>query len=213
MAAARPATSASSRARSDESSGRSRRSVASTSSGVIRTVSARVGAAGPDRGGDGAGTAHGALDQREQRDQRVGRLPATTISGSSPAISRVVRSRRSWVSRLRCLAARRAASRRETVQLKHARRGDERVQGDQVVALLHVEALAWRGEEVVEREEAEHGADDRVDATEQGGEQCGDEQEQRGGGEVDVEEAADLAVAAAMMSRAKTAWRSFLTTS
>ena len=46
--------------------------------------------------------------------------PATTASGSSPAISRVVRSRRMCVSRSRCSALRRAASSRDTVHPRTA---------------------------------------------------------------------------------------------
>ncbi len=190
MAAASPATSASSSARSACPSGCSRLAVISTSSGAMVTAVVRPGVPGTARGGRRARRAQRAADQPEQRDQRVG-----GTGDDGVGILTRHEPRREVEADLRLAfalfggAPRFVEPRDRPAQHAGCRR--ERDQRDEVVALLHVEALARRGEEVVQGEEGGHRADDRADPTEERGEQRGDEEEERGGGEVDVEQASD----------------------
>ena len=142
------------------------------------------------RGGDETGGPQRAHHQPEQRDQGVGRAGhdrLEVLARHEP--------RREVEADLRLALALlgRAAGLVETRHrpAQHARRSRERDQGEQVVALLHVEAFARRGEEVVQGEERADDADDRADASEERRQQRGHQEHQRGRGEVDVEEPAD----------------------
>ena len=143
----------------------------------------------PARGGRRPRRAERAPDQPEQRDQRVGGAGhdgVGILTGHEP--SGEVEADLGLPFALFGGAPRLVEPRDGPAQ--DAGRRGERDQRDQIVALLHVEALARRGEEVVQREERGHRADDRTDPTDERGEECGDEQEKRSGGEIDVEQPA-----------------------
>ena len=209
---ASPATSASSRARSAPLNGRSRLAVASTSSGAMRTTVTCPATPGRGRGGDETGGPQRAHHQPEQRDQSVGRAGHDRLG----VLARH-EPRREVEADLRLALALlgRAAGLVETRHrpAQHARRSRERDQREQVVALLHVEAFAWRGEEVVQGEERADDADDRADASEERRQQRGHQEQQRGRGEVDVERAGRLRSRSRRSASAANVCRPILTAS
>ena len=177
--------------RSDESSGWSLRAVTSTSSGATWIVSDAPGCAGAGCRRRRCRAPAPCTRRALNRATSASAAPATTdlriLAFHQPG--REVEADLGLTLALLGGAASRVEPRDRPAQ--HARRGDEGDEGDQVVSLLHVEAPARRGEEVVEREEPARRADDGSGAPEEGGEQRGDEQQQCRRREVDLEQAPD----------------------
>ena len=186
MAAASPATSASSNALSEVASGCSRLAIISTSSGEMCTTV--VGARRPHSGDGGRRRRrpHRALGEPEQRDERVGCAGdhRGRLLAGHESCGEVKPDLGLALALLGSAAGLVEAPHRPA---EHCRGCGEHDQRGEVVRLLHVEAARWLGEEVVQRHESGDRAGDRGRAPEQGRDQRSEEQEQRGSREVGVE--------------------------
>ena len=90
-----------------------------------------------------AGAAHACTRRAGTALTSASAAPATTVSGSSPAMQPGREVEPDLRLALALLGGAARASRRETVQPSTADAADERDERDEVVALLDVEAVAW----------------------------------------------------------------------